>query len=120
MPSTSLGAAATIPAPDEFSRLVYADEQLLATEFAEIIAAEWPGPPDPPPQRAGRDGFRRPGVAGSRAPCRARPPSRSRRPAGGGPAWQRSPPNTPCALSQKDREPIRGRRVMPQHVLLSQ
>jgi len=79
-----------------FADLVYADEQLLRSEFEAIVAANWPPPSRVPPQRREPNRGNADDRAGERAgavpaPGSSRSTSASRRGAGA-PLRQRSPP----------------------------
>lgn len=78
---------------DEFTELLLGEPDLVAAEFAEIIAASWPELRPRPPRRAGEPiparRTRWPAAVDHRAQRR---PRRPRRPGTDGLAHQRSPP----------------------------
>lgn len=90
---------------EEFIELVCSDPELVAAEFAAIIAAEWPTvPPARPPLRCSIGPRQAPGHERWREDVRSWPGHRLRGPGTGEWARPRSPPRWVDNLPAQDRD----------------
>ena len=93
------------PWVEEFIELVCSDPELVAAEFAAIIAAEWPTfPPTRPPLRCWVGPRPAPGHELWREDVRSWPGQRPRGPGTGEWARQRSPPRRVTKFPAPDRD----------------